>query len=242
MKFLIRALIPALFVGGLSHDALAQNEKEVETDSKAGVVEPSDESAKEDARAKKGRLLKRVLAVFEMEQDGKPMGTFKAKLHVDKAPLTTANFIGLAAGEKSFKEFDESKGKPGKMVKRPYYDGLTFHRIVPNFIIQGGCPFGTGRGDPGFTIQDEIVRGLRHDRPGVLSMANRGVKNSGTSQFFITLSRQTALDGKNSIFGQVVEGMDVVNAIAKSRLNPLDNKPRSPIVMKSVSIVYEYAD
>jgi peptidyl-prolyl cis-trans isomerase A (cyclophilin A) len=196
------------------------------------------------AKAKKpeNRRLKRVLAIFEIEHEGQPMGTIKAQLFVDKAPKTTDNFIGLAEGTKSFTEFDAKKGRSGELTTRPFYDGLTIHRIVPNYVVQGGCPLGTGRGSPGFTIPDEFASDLRHDTPGVLSMANTGVKNTGGSQFFITLVPLKHLDGKYSVFGHVIEGMDVVKKIGAVKRNPMNERPTEPVVMKKVTIVREYAN
>ena len=119
-------------------------------------------------------------------------GTIRIELHEDKVPKTVANFEKLAG-----------KG---------FYDGLTFHRVLANFMIQGGCPDGNGTGGPGYMFDDEFHRDLRHDSPGVLSMANSGPNTNG-SQFFITHVPTPWLDGKHSVFGKVIDGMDVVNAI-----------------------------
>ncbi len=143
------------------------------------------------------------------------MGTIKGELFEDLAPITTANFI--------------------KLVEKGYYDGLIFHRIIPNFMVQTGCPEGTGRGGPGYSIQDEFGAGLKHDKPGVFSMANAG-PNSGGSQFFITHVPTTWLDGKHAIFGQVVEGIEVIFAMAEVARNNMD-RPDEDIVMNKVYIV-----
>ncbi len=121
-------------------------------------------------------------------------GTIKLELYEDKAPKTVANFE--------------------KLANDGFYDGLTFHRVIGNFMIQTGCPRGTGTGGPGYTFEDEFDDTLRHDGPGVLSMANAGPNTNG-SQFFITHVPCPHLDGKHSVFGRVLEGQDVVNSIAQ---------------------------
>ena len=118
-------------------------------------------------------------------------GTIRVELAADKAPLTVANFVNLA--------------------QRGFYDGLKFHRVINDFMIQGGCPLGTGTGGPGYRFEDEANNGLRHER-GVLSMANAGPNTNG-SQFFITHVATPWLDGKHTVFGNVIEGLDVVDAI-----------------------------
>lgn len=119
-------------------------------------------------------------------------GTIKLELFADKTPKTVANFE--------------------KLAKEGFYDGLKFHRVIADFMIQGGCPYGTGTGGPGYTFEDEFHPDLRHDGPGTLSMANAGPNTNG-SQFFITHVACPWLDGKHSVFGKVLEGQDVVNAI-----------------------------
>ena len=119
-------------------------------------------------------------------------GPIKIELYPDKAPLTVANFVNLA--------------------QRGFYDGLSFHRVIPDFMIQGGCPEGSGRGGPGYRFEDETSNGVRHER-GVLSMANAGPDTNG-SQFFITHVPTPWLDGKHTVFGKVIEGLDVVDSVA----------------------------
>ncbi len=134
-------------------------------------------------------------------------GPIRTKLFADKAPETVNNFVFLA--------------------RDGYFDGTTFHRVIKNFMVQGGDPTGTGAGGPGYRIQDEFHQDLRHDKPGVLSMANAG-PNTGGSQFFITHMATPWLDGRHAVFGEVVEGMELVNAI-RERDPQLDREPGDEI-------------
>jgi peptidyl-prolyl cis-trans isomerase A (cyclophilin A) len=146
-------------------------------------------------------------------------GKFKAKLYTDKTPRTVENFVSLAEGTKTGK---------------PFYDGTVFHRVIPDFMIQGGCPEGTGRGGPGYTFADEFHASLNHGKPGLLSMANRGPNTNG-SQFFVTVAATPWLDNKHSIFGEVVEGYDVVQKISEVPRNPQD-RPVQEVKVHSVKI------
>jgi peptidyl-prolyl cis-trans isomerase A (cyclophilin A) len=163
-------------------------------------------------------------AIFDTSE-----GTFRVRLFDDKAPKTVANFVELAQGTKEWTD-----PKTRQKVKRPFYDGLIFHRVIDGFMLQGGCPLGTGTGDPGYRFADEFAPGLKHDRPGLLSMANAGPNTNG-SQFFVTLVPTPWLDNKHAIFGEVVEGMDVVQKIGKTRTGPQD-RPVQDIVIRSVRI------
>jgi cyclophilin family peptidyl-prolyl cis-trans isomerase len=143
-------------------------------------------------------------------------GTIKLELFAEQTPMTVQNFI--------------------KLSKSGFYNGLIFHRVIDGFMIQGGCPRGDGSGGPGYTIKDEFVATLKHNVPGVLSMANAG-PNTGGSQFFITLAPTPWLDGKHTVFGKVVEGMDVVRTIGKSQTDASD-RPVKEVRMKSVQITH----
>ena len=141
-------------------------------------------------------------------------GTFKIELFEDKVPITTENFI--------------------KLTNDGFYNGLIFHRVIPNFMIQGGCPEGTGRGGPGYTIKDEFHPDLKHNEKGILSMANAG-PNTGGSQFFITVTPTPWLDGHHSVFGKVIDGMEVIDAISKVDRDRRD-KPLQNIVINKIDI------
>jgi|AGTN01.1.fsa_nt_gi Peptidyl-prolyl cis-trans isomerase (rotamase) - cyclophilin family len=156
-------------------------------------------------------------------------GNFKVKLFDKDAPKTVANFVGLAQGTKEFTD-----PKTGKTVKRPFYNGLIFHRVIDGFMIQGGDPLGNGTGDPGYKFGDEFSPKLRHSKPGILSMANSGPNTNG-SQFFITLAPTEYLNDKHSVFGEVVSGMDVVRKIGKVQKDSND-RPLNPVVIKTLTI------
>ena len=157
------------------------------------------------------------------------MGDIVIQLFEDKAPKTVANFVDLATGAK---EWTDPKTK--EKVKRPLYNGTIFHRVIPGFMIQGGDPLGNGTGGPGYRFEDEFNPDLKHSKPYILSMANAGPNTNG-SQFFITHKATPWLDGKHSVFGEVVKGQEVVDAIANVPRDFRD-RPLKEVVLKEVVI------
>jgi peptidyl-prolyl cis-trans isomerase A (cyclophilin A) len=160
------------------------------------------------------------------------LGTITCELKGDKAPMTVANFVGLARGKLAFKD-----PKTGKWTKRRFYDGLRFHRVIPDFMIQGGCPLGRGTGGPGYRFDDETKNSLKHNKGGVLSMANAGPGTNG-SQFFITERPTSHLDGRHTIFG-FCKPVQLVKKIARVPKDPGDrsrSKPAEPVILKKVTI------
>lgn len=158
------------------------------------------------------------------------VGTFRADLHHVLAPKTCQNFIDLAEGS-----VDWEDAWTGELMKgRPFFDGLVFHRVIEGFMIQTGCPRGDGRGDPGYAFEDELTRKLRHDAPGVLSMANSGPHTNG-SQFFVTLGPTRHLDGKHTIFGRISQGLDVVQKIGAVATD-VNDRPVTTITLESVKV------
>jgi len=184
------------------------------TNSTAPVTTKVDTTTKKDTATTKTETKtdEKAKSIVKMETN---MGTIKIKLYTDKAPITTKNFSDL--------------------VNKGFYNGIIFHRIIDGFMIQGGDPTGTGTGGSGTTIKDEFGEGLKHSKAGILSMANRG-PNTGTSQFFILLAPQPHLDGKHAVFGEVIDGMDVVKKIGKVKTGAGD-KPESEVKMTKVTMV-----
>lgn len=161
--------------------------------------------------------VERPIAVFDTS-----MGIFEAELYAKECPETVWNFINLAEGRQQ----TQREGN--------YYDGLVFHRVIEGFVIQGGCPQGTGTGGPGYQFKDEFVSSLRHDSEGVLSMANAGPNTNG-SQFFVTLGPTPHLDDRHTVFGKVIKGMEVVSKIGSVKTDAGD-RPSEPVVINKVMV------
>jgi len=210
--FVIALFAFAILISGCGKEEVKDKpkteEKKVDTVKQQTEVK-KDTTKKDDGDVKKDEKPSGNIVKFETT-----MGTFKAKLYTDKAPITTKNFIDL--------------------VNKGFYNGIIFHRIIDGFMIQGGDPTGTGRGGSGTKIKDEFGPGLKHDKKGILSMANAG-PNTGESQFFITLAPQPHLDGKHAVFGEIIEGMNVVEKIGKVKTGQMD-KPVEDVKMTKVTM------
>lgn len=166
-----------------------------------------------------------VLAHFETSE-----GHFTARLFDQEAPRTVENFVGLAEGTKAWTD-----PRSGRREQKPFYDGIVFHRVIDGFMIQGGDPLGEGYGGPGYNFPDEFHPSLRHNKAGILSMANAGPNTNG-SQFFITLAPTPHLDNKHAIFGEVSDGMDVVRKIGKVPTRKPGDRPVKDVVINKVRI------
>ncbi|MCK5882715.1 MAG: peptidylprolyl isomerase [Bacteriovoracaceae bacterium] len=151
------------------------------------------------------------------------MGDFEIELYAKECPETVWNFVNLA------------EGRQETVKEGPYYDGLIFHRVIEGFMIQGGCPEGKGVGGPGYKFADECTSELKHDVPGILSMANAGPGTNG-SQFFVTLAPTPHLNGRHTVFGKIINGMDIINQIGQTKTGMMD-RPSNDILMEKVTIV-----
>jgi len=167
----------------------------------------------------------KVFALFTTSQ-----GNFTVELFEKDAPKTVANFIGLAEGTKEWTD-----PRSGEKTKKKYYDGLVFHRVIAGFMIQGGDPLGNGTGGPGYKFEDEFGSGRKLEKAGILAMANSGPNTNG-GQFFITLAPTAWLNGKHTVFGEVTQGMDVINKIGATKTTKPGDKPVTPITIQSVKI------
>ncbi|MFZ9596680.1 MAG: peptidylprolyl isomerase [Bdellovibrionia bacterium] len=172
-------------------------------------------------------LGKGLYAVFETT-----LGEMVCRLEEEKAPETVKNFVGLSTGEKQYTD-----PKTGQPSHEPFYDGTIFHRIIKNFMIQGGDRLGQGTGGPGYRFKDEFHPTLKHSGPGVLSMANAGPNTNG-SQFFITLVPTPWLDGKHSVFGHLVRGQNVLEALGAVQTGMMD-RPKQEVMIQKLKIVRE---
>lgn len=206
-KYILLSLLMIFFLSCNSYHQIKKQEDNMIKDQKTSIEEN-----------------KEMNAILETS-----LGTIKIKLFPEKAPLTVENFVDLAEGNKEF--IDPTNGKK---TKRKYFDGLIFHRVIPEFMIQGGDPTGTGRGGPGYSFKDEIDPSLKFDKPGILAMANAGPNTNG-SQFFITEVPTPWLNGNHTIFGEVMEGLDIVKKIARVDVD-FSDKPIDPVIIKSVKI------
>jgi peptidyl-prolyl cis-trans isomerase A (cyclophilin A) len=168
-----------------------------------------------------------LMVKIEVAQSGKTLGSFSCELFEKQTPKTVANFVGLARGVRPWKD------QSGQWVKKPLYDGLVFHRVIPEFMIQGGDPKGNGTGDPGYAFEDEFVDSIKMDKGGLLAMANRGPATNG-SQFFITEKGTPWLTGRHTIFGQC-DNLELEKQIARVAKGPRD-MPTQPVVLKKVTI------
>jgi len=172
---------------------------------------------------------------YDFKQDGlyssikTNMGEMVFDLYYDKTPITVGNFVALSEGTREFTNM-----KTGKKEKKPFYDGLIFHRVIKNFVIQGGCPLGNGSGSPGYSFVDEFDPKLTHNSAGLLSMANSGPNTNG-SQFFITLAPTPHLNGRHTVFGKIVYGQDVLEKIGNVEISKRD-KPVKDVIIKSIRI------
>jgi peptidyl-prolyl cis-trans isomerase A (cyclophilin A) len=223
---------PAAKIEEKTAETKTETKAETKADKKSAKEKAkADKADKKDAKTSKdSKKGKTMIAVFETNK-----GTFKVKLFPETAPKTVENFVGLAEGTKEWTD-----PKSGDKVKKPFYDGLIFHRVIPGFMIQGGDPLGTGTGGPGYRFDDEFPpNGPKHDKPGILSMANAGPGTNG-SQFFVTVAPTPHLNGTpgrggHTVFGEVIEGMDVVYDISKVRTGAQD-RPVEPVVIKHLKI------
>jgi len=172
-------------------------------------------------------LGKGLYAIFDTNK-----GEIIARLEEEKTPETIKNFVGLATGEKEYTD-----PKSGKKSNEPFYDGTVFHRIIKNFMIQGGDRLGAGTGGPGYRFKDEFHPSLKHKGAGILSMANAGPNTNG-SQFFITLVQTAWLDNKHTVFGEVVKGMEVVTTLGNVPTGSMD-RPKDEVKINKLRIVRE---
>ena len=157
-------------------------------------------------------------------------GDIACKLFETESPIAVRTMVGLAIGKMSYRD-----PRTGTAARKRFFDGLTFHRVIPNFMIQGGDPLGRGTGGPGYQFEDEFQSGRRFDRPGLLAMANSG-RNTNGSQFFITVVPTPWLNDKHTIFGEVVSGMEVVKRVANEVPKGAGDRPRKDVTIRTLTI------
>lgn len=224
----IVTLTAALFAQTASTPSKTANTSTAKAKSATSKSKAATKTPAKAAAAKPAATAEHPIAVFDTS-----MGKIACELFPDKAPKTVANFIGLANGTKDWKHPYTGKDMKGT----PLYDNTTFHRVIPNFMIQGGDPVGNGTGDPGYRFEDEFSPDLRFDRPGRLAMANSGPATNG-SQFFITEVPTPHLNDRHTIFGQCDQpSVDVVTKIARVASDPRNNRPLEPVTLKHIEIV-----
>ena len=229
MKIISKICLIAVFFimscGGHCRDMNTSSE----TAAKSAPVAHAGATPEETAVKEKIPEKKEMLAVMKIRHGDEELGEIVIKLYPDKTPETVENFTALAKGEKMFID-----PRTRQQVKRPFYNGLTLHRVIKNFMIQGGCPIGNGTGGPGYSFKDEFADGLTFDKPGLLAMANSGPGTNG-SQFFITTAPTPWLNGHHTIFGEVIAGMDVVKKIEAVKTGSGD-RPVVDVVLGEVII------
>jgi peptidyl-prolyl cis-trans isomerase A (cyclophilin A) len=228
----------------------AQEEKVTELEKQKGELEQKLRTAEQSRRAAEQQLAQKAAAPkVNLDEVGKTLGvkpgeklfatfesslgTLVAELYWEKAPNTVLNFVGLAEGTKEWTDPRSNQ----KMTGKPLYDGTIFHRVIPDFMIQGGDPLGQGTGGPGFKFEDEFHPLLRHEGPGILSMANSG-RNTNGSQFFITEKATPWLDNRHSVFGKITTGAELIGKITRVEKSdgPNGSRPKVDIVLKRVLI------
>ena len=212
----------------------AKEEAKTETTEAAAEAPAKEVVKKKKKKKRKKRRAKKVKKRFNklFAEFDTTMGKFKILLHHTQAPKTVENFVGLAEGSKEWTNVITREKVKGKA----FYNGLIFHRVIKGFMIQGGDPAGNGTGGPGFTFQDEFHPNLKHNKKGILSMANAGPNTNG-SQFFITLGPTPHLDGRHSVFGEVVEGMEIVEEIGATPVNRANDRPKTEVKINTIKII-----
>ncbi|KAB1185492.1 MULTISPECIES: peptidylprolyl isomerase [Haloferax] len=218
-----RRSLLALAAAGVGGTLAGCTSSQESTDNEVPIEEPIENEASESTEST--RPSGQLIATLRTTK-----GDIVVELYGDRAPRTVENFVGLATGSKTWVDPQTGESVDGE----PLYEDVLFHRVIDDFMIQTGDPTGTGRGGPGYQFDDEFHEELRHDGPGVVSMANAGPDTNG-SQFFITLDAQPHLDGRHAVFGQVIEGMGVVEAIGAVETDSAD-RPVNDVILESVTV------